>query len=115
MKIVNKSHFFRLLLPITILLWCAGCSSQKNTVVNRAYHNLLTHYNIYWNGEEAYKDGEAQLNANIKEDYNQILPVYLTGNQQNAQAINGQMNRAIEKANKAILKHSILKKNFMNN
>ena len=105
---MNKSHSFRFLLPIIILLLCAGCSTQKNTVVNRAYHNLLTHYNIYWNGEEAYKDGEAQLNANIKEDYNQILPVYLTGNQQNALAINGQMSRAIEKANKAILKHSIL-------
>ena len=105
---MNKSHSFRHLLPIIILLWCAGCSSQKNTVVSRAYHNLLTHYNIYWNGEEAYKDGEAQLNANIKEDYNQILPVYLTGNQQNIQAINGQMSRAIEKANKAILNHSIL-------
>ena len=105
---MNKSHLFRHLLSVIILLWCAGCSSQKNTMVNRAYHNLLTHYNIYWNGEEAYKDGETQLNANIKEDYNQILPVYLTGNQQNAQSINAQMNRAIEKANKAILKHSIL-------
>jgi len=105
---VNKSHFFRHLLRLVILIWCAGCSSQKNTVVNRAYHNLLTHYNIYWNGEEAYKDGEAQLNLNIKEDYNQILPVYLTGSQQNAQTINAQMSRAIEKANKAILKHSIL-------
>jgi tetratricopeptide (TPR) repeat protein len=76
--------------------------------VNRAYHNLLTHYNIYWNGEEAYKDGDAQLKANIKEDYNQILPVYLTGTQQNAQTITVQMNRAIEKANKAILKHSLI-------
>jgi len=105
---VNTSHPIRHLLSIIILIWCAGCSSQKNTVVNRAYHNLLTHYNIYWNGEEAYKDGEAQLKANIKEDYNQILPVYLTGTPQNAQTINVQMNRAIEKANKAIIKHSLI-------
>ena len=91
-----------------ILLGCVACASQKNSTVNRAYHNLLTHYNIYWNGEEAYKDGIAQLNANIKDDYNQILPVYLTGSQQNAQQVSAQMNRAIEKANKAISKHSLL-------
>jgi tetratricopeptide (TPR) repeat protein len=105
---VIKSYPFRRLFTIMILVCCAGCSSQKNSLISRAYHNLLTHYNIYWNGEEAYKDGEAQLNDNIKEDYNQVLPVYLTGNQQNAQAISAQMNRAIDKANKAISKHSLV-------
>ena len=98
---------FRRLLPIIILIWCTGCSSQKNTLVSRTYHNLLTHYNIFWNGDEAYKEGQAQLYSKLKDDYNQILPVYLTGNQESTQAITAQMNRAIEKANKAISKHSI--------
>jgi tetratricopeptide (TPR) repeat protein len=105
--VINK-HPLRSLITIIVLIGCASCSSQKNSVVNRAYHNLLTHYNIYWNGEEAYKDGESQLSANIKDDYNQILPVYLTGNQQNTQSVSSQMDRAIEKANKAISKHSLL-------
>ncbi|MDP4290860.1 MAG: tetratricopeptide repeat protein [Bacteroidota bacterium] len=108
MKIVTIGYPFRRLLTILVLVGCFGCSSQKNSLVNRTYHNLLTHYNIYWNGEEAYKEGEAQLNTNIKDDYNQILPVYLTGNQQNIQSVNSLMNRAIEKANKAISRHSLI-------
>jgi len=99
---------FRHLLTILILIGCASCSTQKNTMMSRTYHNLLTHYNIYWNGDEAFKEGQTQLNLKLKDDYNQILPVYMTANQANAQAIDGQMNRAIEKANKAISKHSIL-------
>lgn len=104
---INK-HPLRSLITIIVLIGSAACSSQKNSVVNRAYHNLLTHYNIYWNGKEAFKDGEAQLNTTLKDDYNQILPVYQTGNQQNAQSVSSQMNRAIDKANKAISKHSLL-------
>ena len=105
---MTNSDRLRRLLTIFILIGCASCSSQKNTMMSRAYHNLLTHYNIYWNGEEAFKEGQAQLYTNLKEDYNQILPIYMSGNQANAQTVDGQMNRAIEKANKAISKHSIL-------
>lgn len=101
-------HPFKRLLTIIILIGCAGCSTQKNTMISRAYHNLLTHYNIYWNGDDAFKEGQTQLYTKLKDDYNQILPVYQTGNQEEAQSISAQMNRAIEKANKAISKHSIL-------
>ena len=99
---------FRRLLTIIILIGCAGCSTQKNTMMSRAYHNLLTHYNIYWNGNDAFKEGQTQLYTKLKDDYNQILPVYQSGNQEDAQSISAQMNRAIEKSNKAISKHSIL-------
>jgi len=104
--VINSSST-RWILTIIILTLCFGCSTQKNTLISRAYHNLLTHYNIYWNGEEAFKDGQSQLITSIKDDYNQILEVYPAGNQVNYSAITTQMNRAIEKANKAISKHSI--------
>ena len=105
---MNNCLSFRRLLTIIILIGCAGCSTQKNTFVSRTYHNLLTHYNIYWNGNDAFKEGQTQLFLKLKDDYNQVLPVYMTGTQAEAQLIDGQMNRAIEKSNKAISKHSII-------
>lgn len=91
-----------------ILLLCAGCSTQQNTFFSRTYHNVTTHYNIYWNGEEAFKNGYTQLSSTLKDDYNQTLPIYQTARPENVQGITLQMDRAIEKANKAIAKHSLL-------
>lgn len=98
---------FSFLLGIVLLL-SAGCSTRKNTFFSRTYHNVTTHYNIYWNGEEAFKNGYTQLSATLKDDYNQILPIYQTARPEGVQGIALQMDRAIEKANKAIAKHSLL-------
>ncbi len=93
---------------VIALLLNAGCSTKKNTFFSRTYHNITTHYNIYWNGEEAFKNGYTQLGSTLKDDYNQILPIYQTANPESVQGITLQMDRAIEKANKAIAKHSLL-------
>ena len=42
----------------------AGCSTSHNTAVSRSYQALVTKYNVYFNGNEAYKKGyEAQEKA----------------------------------------------------
>ena len=33
-----------------------GCSTKKNTPGTRAYHELTTRYNIYFNASEAYNE-----------------------------------------------------------
>jgi tetratricopeptide (TPR) repeat protein len=93
---------------VTVLLFSVGCSTQKNTFFSRTYHDITTHYNIYWNGEEAFKNGYTQLSLTLKDDYNQILPIYQTARPESVQGIVLQMDRAIEKGNKAIAKHSLL-------
>ena len=32
-----------------------GCSTKKNTAGSRFYHAMTTRYNVYFNGNEAYK------------------------------------------------------------
>ena len=50
-----------------------SCSTEKNTALSRSYHNLTSHYNVYFNGREAYKQGIFRLENSHIENYNKIL------------------------------------------
>jgi len=89
------------------LLFFSACSTQKNTWGSRHYHDLTTRYNVYFNGNEAYKQGLKQIKDAHKEDFSRLLPVYTTSNQDNAKNAASNMNRCIEKCQKAIKRHSI--------
>ncbi len=80
---------------------------QKKYLYRRTYHNGTAHYNAYWNGNESLKEGIAELAKSARDNYTSVLPVYNYGTQSNSQAINPNMDRAIEKASKVIQKHSM--------
>ena len=71
------------------------------------YHNLTSHYNVYWNGEKALKDGDKQLRTSVKDDYSQVLRVYNYGNKQDGMSLNSTMDRALEKTSICVQKHSM--------
>ena len=89
------------------LLLLSGCSTKKNTLTRRMYHNLTSHYNVYWNGEKALKDGDKQLRTSVKDDYSQVLRVYNYGNKQDGMSLNSTMDRALEKTSICVQKHSM--------
>ena len=89
------------------LLLLSGCSTKKNTLTRRMYHNLTSHYNIYFNGEMALKDGEKQLRSQVKDDYSKVLRVYNYGTQQNGMSMNSTMDRALEKTAICVQRHSM--------
>ena len=92
---------------VMALLLLSGCSTKKNTLTRRMYHNLTSHYNIYFNGELAVNDGEKQLRTAVKDDYTKVLRVYNYGTQQNGMAMNSTMDRALEKTAICVQKHSM--------
>lgn len=88
----------------------ASCSVEKNTSLSRNYHHLVSHYNIYFNGEESYKKGIEKARSSVMNDYNQVLPIFLFGDEAVNQAVSADMKRAIDKATKVITFHSITAK-----
>ncbi len=92
---------------VIALLLLSGCSTKKNTLTRRMYHNLTSHYNIYFNGDMAIKDGEKQLRTTVKDDYTKVLRVYNYGTQQNGMSMNSTMDRALEKTSICVQKHSM--------
>lgn len=98
-----------LLFGIAVFLFSfmTSCSTKKNTFTRRAYHNLVSHYNTYWNGNESFKEGVRNLEKTAADNYTGVLPVFKFGTEQEAQSVAFAMDRAIEKSSKVILRHSM--------
>jgi tetratricopeptide (TPR) repeat protein len=62
---------------------------------------------MFWNGRESYREGVAQLNKTVKDNYTDILRVYNYGTEAEAQALNPFMDKAIEKASVNVQRHSM--------
>lgn len=88
-------------------LLLSGCSTKRNTITRRAYHNLTSHYNVYWNGQHSLDEGDKQLKNNVKDDYSKVLRVYNYGTKTDAMALNSQMDRALQKTSICVQKHSM--------
>lgn len=86
----------------------SGCSTKKKNFLSRGYHNLTAKYNVFWNGQEAMKEGVAKLEKSHSDDYEEILDVFQVGTSESAKSVYAQMDRGIEKASLTIAKHSML-------
>ncbi|PLW95232.1 MAG: hypothetical protein C0593_14590 [Marinilabiliales bacterium] len=95
-----------LLLFVTLAMF--SCSTKKNTAFRRAFHNLNTHYNGYWNGRESFRQGVRELETNGQDNYAFILPVVYYGTDQEAASLAPYMDKAIEKAGIMIQRHSMV-------
>jgi len=67
-------------------------------------------YNIYFNGNEAYKRGINRINSQNTDNYNEILAVFVDSKEDLAGSASGEMDKAIQKSSKGIKIHSITKK-----
>lgn len=89
------------------IIMLASCSTKKNKWNRRVWHNMTSHYNVWWNGNESVKAGEKTLRQSVKDDYTKTLPVFNYGTKENALALNQNMDRTIEKDAVCIQKHSM--------
>lgn len=53
-----------------------SCTSQKNTFVNRLYHNTTARFNAYYLAKEKMKELDRKIMEEYEEDFSQILPVF---------------------------------------
>lgn len=89
------------------LLMVAGCSNKKNSFTRRVYNNLTAHYNTWWNGNEALKEGFTTIEKSTPDNYTQILPVFVTPTKKETAAVGAKAERAIEKGSKVIQRNSM--------
>jgi tetratricopeptide (TPR) repeat protein len=103
----KKLNIIGLLSAAALLVVVAACSTQKATWSNIQYHNITTHYNTWWNGNESLKKGVELMEQRFKDDYTRLLPVYKMGTKEESMSLYPQFDRAVEKSIKGIKKHSI--------
>lgn len=92
-----------------LISFIAFCSCKSNTAFTRSLAGLTTKYNIFFNGNEAYKQGVQSMEKSDDDDFTRRLkphPVYkLVGQEQIAD--NADFDRAIDKCKKCVQNKSI--------
>lgn len=89
------------------LLLPTACSTKKNTAGSRFWHAFTARYNTYFNGHEAYKEGCLAQESGNKDNYTELLPLFVVGNEGTRKIGGGNFETAITKCEKAIHLHSI--------
>lgn len=107
MKILPSHKTFIILLLLAVT---TSCSVEKNTNLSRFYHNLTSHYNIYFNGKQSYMKGLEKIKSSNKDDYTTIMPLFEFSNPDAVKSAASDMERAMQKASKVISMHSMTAK-----
>ena len=108
-RILNRVSFAVFFVLLALL---SACSLKKNTASTRNYTAFITRYNVYFNGDEHYKETIKSMESGYEDDYSQLLYLHPADARSNPQSPQpqGDFTRSIEKAQKAIQLRSIKKK-----
>ena len=88
----------------------AACSSNKNTALTRRVQAFKARYNTYFNGNEAFKEGRLLQEEGNKDNFTELIPLYVTGNKATLKLGTSNFSTAVEKCQKTIKTHSITKR-----
>lgn len=84
-----------------------SCSTRKNTVFHRTFHNISSRFNGYFNANEIIKESVKRLEKGHQDDYTTILPVFVYGNEAESKMLYPDMDKAIKKVSLVIQRHTI--------
>jgi TolA-binding protein len=70
---------------VSIVLFLAACSSQKDTVANRKLQNLSARYNLIFNANNLLDEYLVKLNEETPKDFSATLPLFIAPIQADAQ------------------------------
>ena len=97
------------LVPFSLFI-ATSCSTQKNTAKSRWWHSFNARYNTYYNGALAYIEGSLEKENGNKDNFTEMIPLYTVSNKNSKELGKGNYEKAIEKSEKAIKRHSIKKR-----
>jgi len=84
-----------------------ACSRKKDSWTSRTYHENVSRFNAYFNGEQAMLSGVNTIETSSKDDYSKLLHAFVWGDEAIRQSVVPDMDRAIEKSTKVIKSHSM--------
>ena len=105
-----KLNAKNILLIVAIAGAMVSCSTHKNTAKSRFWHAFNARYNTYYNGSQAFIDGNLEKEKGNKDNYTELIPLYTVGNKASRTIGKSHYERTIEKMEKAIQRHSIKEK-----
>lgn len=100
---------------ISLLVLLGACSRTKDTFTSRTYHRMVSKYNALFNGEQAILKLKDNIRQAHKDDFDNILPIYIEGDEKSIAQVKPDIEKAIEKGTKVIKQHSMHIKNVQKN
>jgi tetratricopeptide (TPR) repeat protein len=101
----TKLHNYLTIGLLTMLL--AACSTEKEALLNKGYHNMTARYNGYYNARVIIEEALDNYRAGYQDDYNQILPLDLYPTEADAPNLFPEMEDAIKRCETVIVRHSM--------
>jgi len=94
-------------LLVAIALIASGCSTQRNTWLNRNFHQVNAWYNGLFNAQASFNQGMRVLSDEHNDNFDQPLSIfrYATANQR--QQISSNMQTAYTKSSRVVARHSM--------
>lgn len=104
-----------ILILTTLIVFASAlhsCSTKKNTAGSRFFQAFTTRYNVYFNGEEHYKEQLKKMEEEYEDDFSDFVYIHPAESFADEKATHPStsFDRTIEKMEKAIALHSIQKK-----
>lgn len=102
---MNKIQVLLLIILSLSVAFFYSCSSEKNTALNRAYHNTTAHYNAYFYGLERIKSVENGIKNSQQPDYDHILRIFPAIDSTYKETYKAELEDCIKKASLVIQYH----------
>ena len=102
---LNTKRYFYNAVSLIVIWLMAGCSSEKDTLVSKTYHNITAHYNAYFYANERLEEVKKAIETSFQPNYNRILNVYTPIDTNVVAANQEKLEDVIKKAATAIQFH----------
>jgi hypothetical protein len=102
-----KRAFFIGVFLFFVGLLLVGCSTEKNTAINRLYHGTCARYNGLFNAKEYTRIGLEDYRRNTREDFSHIIPIEFYPLEEDVVDFYPVVDTAIKKCQTVISKHSM--------
>ena len=89
-----------------MLLMAQSCSTTNHAPVHKqAYHDITSRYNAYHNANEKMKGSLKNIEANVKDNYKEVLRVFPYSDTKQTSALGGDFDAVIKHSTTAIQLH----------
>jgi len=92
---------------IFTLIILSACNPNRDRWINRKWHTLTGHYNVYFNGEQKLEDAILQIEKTHINDFTKVLDVYPILTEQSSKAAANLLDDALKKFSATIQLHNV--------
>jgi tetratricopeptide (TPR) repeat protein len=107
---IKKIPFYIFFSVAALTALLSACSTTKNTVLHRGWHNMNSRFNGYFYSRENMKESVQKVEKANKDDFTTIVPLFVYPNNTTAKNYYADFDKSIKKSSVVIQRHAIVSK-----